>query len=83
MPDGELTSDGGVQPVEVGERKWYRAEVHHDPANVVGTATCHENAGVTTSDVTTAGIIHQEVDGDVQRTLDRPLDAHVQQLSML
>lgn len=82
MPDGELTSDGGVQPVEVGERKRYRAEVHHDPAHVAGTATRHEDAGVTAPDVTTAGIVRGDVDGDVQRALDRPLDAHVHHLSM-
>lgn len=83
LPDGELTSDGGIQPIEVDERKRYRAEVHHDLVHVVGTATRHENAGVTAPDVTTAGIIHDEVNGDVQHTFDRPLDAHVQQLSML
>lgn len=79
MPNGELTSDGGVQPVEVGERKRHRAEVHHDPAHVA--ATSHEDAGVTAPDVTAADVVRDDVDGDIQRTLDRPLDAHVQQLS--
>jgi len=81
-----LTSDGGVQPVEVRERERHRAEVHHDPvrvsraAGVVGVAARHEDAGVAASDVTAAGVVHREVDGGVEGALDRSFDARVQQL---
>lgn len=74
-----LTSDGGVEPVEVGERERHRAEVHDD---FTGAAARHEDAGVAAAHVLAAGVVHGEIDGGVERALDRPLDARVQQLAV-
>jgi len=49
-------------------------------SHVAGAATRHEDAGVAASDVTSAGVVHGEIDGGVQGALDRPFDARVEQL---
>lgn len=55
--------------------------MHHDLVRVpriVGAATRHEDAGVAAPYVAAARVVHGEIDGGVQRALDRPLDARVQ-----
>lgn len=81
-----LTFNSSVQPVEIGECKRYGTKVHEDFADVsrvAAAATCHEDAGVAASDVAAAGVVHGEIDGGVQRTLNRPLDARMQQPPLL
>lgn len=85
QPDG-LTFNSSVQPVEIGECKRHGTKVHDDFADVSRVAiaaTCHEDAGVAAPDVAAAGVVHGEIDGGVQRTLDRPLDARMQQPPLL
>lgn len=81
----KLTSNSCVEPVEIGERQRHRAKMHHyfvHISHVAGAAMCHEDAGVATSNVTAAGIVHGKIDGGVQGAFDRSLDARVEQLSV-
>ena len=82
--ENTLTSDSGVESVQIRECEGHRAKVHHDPVHVSAVfvdrwiATRHEDARVTATHVVAARVVQREVQGGVQHTLDRSLNAHVQ-----
>lgn len=52
-------------------------------SHIAAATTCHKDAGVAASDVAATGVVHGEIDGGVQRALDRSLDARMQHPPLL